>query len=132
MAQIKVNLFKSVRMKLFITLSTAIVVIISILILLNNFVLESYYLHSKQNTLIEVYRNINAYYTNPSSNIDLELELEKIATNNNFDIIIKTDNGLNIYTSNKDFSSTVGTLTELESSATGVLIPKPYYIQTIK
>ncbi len=124
MAQARKNALKSIRMKLFITLSLAIITIILILILLNNFVLEAYYLYSKQNNLIEVYRNINEYYTNPESNVDLELELEKTATNNNFDIIIKTDKGLNVYTSSKDFSSTIGTITEIESTASSWFSPK--------
>ena len=58
------------------------------------------------------------YYTNPNSGIDIELELEKAALNNNFDIIIKTDTGITVYTSNKDFSSTIGKISEIENSAT--------------
>ena len=124
MAQAKKIVFKSIRMKLFVALSLAIVFIIMILVLLNNFVLETYYLYSKQNGLIEAYNNLNEYYTNPESNIDLELELEKISTDNNFDIIIKTDKGLNAYTSSKDFSSTIGTITEIESTASSWFSPK--------
>ena len=124
MAVAKKSALKSIRMKLFVTLSLAIIFIILILILLNNFVLETYYMYSKQNNLIEVYKNINEYYINPQSGKDLELELEKIATNNNFDIIIKTDKGLNVYTSNKDFSSTIGTINEIESTASSGVNPK--------
>ena len=120
----KKGALKSIRMKLFITLSLAIVAIILILILLNNFVLETYYLYSKQSNLIDVYDNINSYYSNIKTNIDLELELEKTATNNNFDIIIKTDKGINVYTSSKDFSSTIGTINEIESTASSAFNPK--------
>ena len=38
----------SVRVKLFLTLSLAVIVIIVFLIILNNFVLETYYLLNKQ------------------------------------------------------------------------------------
>lgn len=124
MQDIKKSALKSIRMKLFITLSIAIITIIIFLIILNNFVLETFYLYSKQKDLIEVYENINKYYANEDSNIDLELELEKAATNNNFDIIIKTDKGINVYTSSKDFSSTIGTITEIESTVSSWFSPK--------
>lgn len=113
------NLGKSVRVKLFATLCVVIIIIIAFLVIINNFVLEAFYMYSKQQDLMEVYRNINTYYNNPNSGIDLELELEKAALNNNFDIIIKTDTGINVYTSNKDFSSTISTINEIETSATG-------------
>lgn len=123
MEEIKKSM-KSIRTKLFITLGIAIIIIIGFLIILNNFVLETYYLYSKQNNLMDVYENINNYYTNPNSNIDLELELEKIAVNNDFDIIIKTDSGINIYTSNKDFSSTIGKINEIETTFSNWFSPK--------
>lgn len=119
MFDLKNNIFKSIRVKLFITLSITIITIIMFLIILNNFVLESYYLYSKQNDLISVYKYINNCYMNPDEDEDLEIELEKRATDNNFDIIIKTDTGINVYTSSKDFSSTIGTITQIENTATG-------------
>ncbi len=118
------NGFKSIRFKLFITLCLAVVIIIAFLIILNNIVLETFYLYSKQKDLMNVYQSINSYYTNPNSNINIELELEKAAVNNNFDIIIKSDSGINIYTSNKDFSSTIGKITEIETSASSWFSPK--------
>ena len=111
------NIFKSISMKLFMTLCIAIAIIVIFLIILNNFVLESFYLHSKQKDLISVYNRINTYYKAPDLNIDLESELEKIATYNNFDIIIKSNKGINIYTTNKDFSSTISTINEIKTSA---------------
>ena len=124
MFELKNNIFKSIRAKLFISLSITIITIIVFLILLNNFVLESYYLFSKQNNLIKVYKNINDYYLNPYESDKLEMELEKASTDNNFDIIIKTDTGINVYTSSKDFSSTIGKITEIENSASGFFSPK--------
>lgn len=118
------NVFKSIKMKLFMTLSIAIVTIILFLIILNNFVLETFYLYSKQKDLINVYNNINTYYTDQDANVDLELELEKVATNNNFDIIIKSNKGINVYTSSKDFSSTIGTINEIESTVSSWFSPK--------
>ena len=95
--------FKSIRVKLFLTLCIAVTIIIVFLILTNNFVLETFYLYSKQQNLIEVCNTINDYYTNGNNNIDIELELEKIAINNNFDILIRTNKNISIYSSNKDF-----------------------------
>lgn len=65
---------------------------------------------------MNVYDTINKYYSTPNSQIDIELELEKAAINNNFDIIIKTDAGISIFTSNKDFSTTIGKINEIQSS----------------
>ena len=124
MFKLKNSIFKSIRAKLFISLSITIVTIIVFIIILNNFVLESYYLFSKQNDLIKVYESINSYYLNPNDNDDLEIELEKAATDNNFDIIIKTNTGINVYTSSKDFSSTIGKITEIENSASGFFSQK--------
>ena len=44
------NKFKSIRIKLFLTLCIAVIVIIVFLILTNNIVLETFYLYSKQKT----------------------------------------------------------------------------------
>ena len=123
------SIFKSISMKLFMTLCIAIITIIAFLTIINNVVLESYYLYSKQNGLINVYNNINKYYKTPDSNINLEMELEKIATNNNFDIIIKSNKGINVYTSSKDYSSTIGTITEIESTVSSWFSPKTVLYQ---
>ncbi len=110
------NKFKSIRVKLFLTLSIVVVIIIAFLILTNNFVLETFYLYSKQKNLMSVYNRINNYYKNEDKNIDIELELEKMAINHNFDILIRNNNNISIYSSNKDFLSNlnrVNTITSL-------------------
>ena len=94
MKKIKCSL-KSVRMKLFFTLSIMVVIIIVFLILLNNVVLESFYIYSKEKTLIDTYDEINAYYNTSLNNEEnMELQLEKVSIKNNFDILIKTDNNV--------------------------------------
>ena len=98
---------KSVRVKLFLTICIATVVIICFLIVTNNVVLEAFYLYSKQNTLRQVYKQINAYYNNPSPDVDLEMELGRIAVNNNFDILICSDENVSIYTTDNDFMTTL-------------------------
>ena len=104
--------FKSVRMKLFLTLSLVILIIIIFLILVNNFVFGKFYIYSKTKALKSVYQTVNEYY-NYSSQEQIELDLEKIAIQNNFDILIKNDQNVNIYTSNKNFFSTLGQMNEM-------------------
>lgn len=103
---------KSVRVKLFITLSLVILLIILFLILVNNFVFGQFYLYSKTKSLKDVYISVNNFYNN-SVDGDIESQLETIAIKNNFDILIKNDQNVNIYTTNKDFFSTLGQMNEM-------------------
>lgn len=105
--------FSSVKVKLFFTLSLTILLIIIFLIIVNNFLLENFYLYSKQKTLKSVYETINNYYINPSQYSNIETELEKISVKNNFDILIKDNNGINVYTTNKNFTSVIGTINDI-------------------
>ena len=114
MGKIK-NALKSVRVKLFLMVSLIIIVLILFLILLNNLVFGQFYLYSKTKDLKEVYTLINDYYNHPSD-IDLDAELEKLAVNNNFDILIKNDENINVFTSNKDFLSTFGQMNAMTNA----------------
>lgn len=114
MKQLKEKM-KSIRVKLFVTLCMAVVIIIVFLVLANNIILETFYLYFKKQNLISVYNTINEYYNNINSNIDIELELEKIAENNNFDILIKNNNNISIYSTNKDFLSTINKIHTIRS-----------------
>ncbi len=105
---------KSVKVKLFLMLSLIILLIILFLILVNNFVFGEFYLYSKTQSLKSVYEVINDYY-NSGANIDIDSELEKIAIKNNFDILIRNDQNINVFTSNKDFFSTLGQMNEMTS-----------------
>ena len=108
------NAFKSVRIKLFVTLSLVILAIITFLILVNNFIFGQFYMYSKTKALKSVYETVNNYYNNPQDG-DIELKLEKIAIQNNFDILIRNEQNVNVYTSNKDFFSTFGQMNEMTS-----------------
>lgn len=110
----KVNPFKSVRVKLFLTLSLIIIGIIIFLILVNNFVFGQFYLYSKRTALKSVYFTVNDYY-NSGEQGDLTSELEQMAIRNNFDILIRNDQNVNVYTSNKNFFSTYGQMNEMTS-----------------
>ena len=95
--------FKSVKVKLFLTLCLTILIIIIFLIGVNSFALEKFYLYSKQNTLEDVYNQLNDYYNGNDHELDLEKEMERIAIKNNFDILIKDEDNINIYSSSNDF-----------------------------
>lgn len=132
----KYKLLKSVRVKLFITLSFVILLIILFLILVNNFVFGQFYLYSKRQALKSVYETVNDYY-NSNKIDDLETKLEQIAIQNNFDILIRNNQNINIYTSNKDFYSTLGQMNEMTSrlnTGVGEIIEKSekYVIKKIK
>ncbi|MBO5004937.1 MAG: HAMP domain-containing protein [Clostridia bacterium] len=100
--------FKSVRARLFFTLCTVIIIVILFLILINNIVLETFYLYSKTNTIKSLYEKINSYYHNPDNAINLEEELKNIAIRNNIDILIKQNNDMIIVTTDKEFMGNIG------------------------
>lgn len=108
------NALKSVRVKLFMTLSLVIILIILFLVLINNIVFGQFFIYSKIKSLKSVYEMVNDYYNN-AQDINLEIQLEKIAISNNFDILIRSNQNVNVYTSNKDFFSMLGQMDEITS-----------------
>ena len=110
----KKNPFISVIIKLFLTISLVILGIITFLILVNNFVFGKFYLYSKRQVLKSVYTTVNDYYNNCEEG-DLSSELEQIAIKNNFDILIRNNQNINVFTSSKDFFSTLGQMNEMTS-----------------
>ena len=86
--------FSSVKIRLFLTLALTTLAIIAFLICMNSFALEKFYLYSKQNTLEEVYNQLNDYYNGNDHELDLEKEMERIAIRNNFDILIKDEDNI--------------------------------------
>ena len=113
------DVLSSVKVKLFLTLSTTVLLIILFLIIVNNFALEKFYLYKKQNTLKSVYESLNDYYKTPGQDNDLQTELEKLSIKNNFDILIKDNNGINLYTTNKNFSTVIGSINDILDKVQG-------------
>ena len=109
------NQLKSVRFRLFITFCIVIMFLVFCLIAINRLVLENFYMYSKTKTIKGVYQKINAYYANPDLNSDLESELKKIAYKNNFDILIKADTNLIIFSTNRDFLDNLEKITNIMS-----------------
>ena len=85
---------KSVRVKLFITLCIVIALIVFILVVINNVVLEKYYLYNKTRVMKHIYQEINTAYNNNVPYEDIESELKKFSLKNNLDILIKTNDDI--------------------------------------
>ena len=99
--------FTSIRTKLFLSLCVIVILTITVLIVLNNFVLEKYYLHNKEKTLIKVYEAVNNFYDSGYEQNYINKQLEGISIKNDFDIIIRNKNDESIYISSKDFFSNI-------------------------
>ncbi len=97
--------FKSVRMRLFLTLSGVITAIIVVLILTNSIVLEAFYTYSKIYSVKQIYANINDLFN--EQELPLEEKLEKMSLQNNVKILIQTDNELIIYSTNQNFANEI-------------------------
>ena len=110
------NILKSVRAKLFLTLCIVIVMIIGFFVIINNAVLEALYYYSKKEVLIDTYNYINrniSTFSNEQEKDKYELELEKIAVNNSFEILILNSKEI-VYASNKNFLSEFGNINEIK------------------
>ena len=115
---------KSVRFKLFLTMCAVITVIVVCLIIANNVVLETFYIYSKTNSVKQIYSKIDDYYKYDVSSDYLEKELRRIAFNNNFDIYIKTDEDVMIFSTDKDFYSTVNRIRNISNKYNDKIIYK--------
>ncbi len=96
----KIQKPKSVRAKLFLSLCIVIVLTIIFLIIINNIVLETFYIYNKKDVEKNLYEQLNEMYNN---NEDPELIREFIkeqSTKNNLDIFI-TNNGYNFSANNQ-------------------------------
>ena len=81
------KIFNSVRAKLSIILCIVIIMIIGFLVIVTNVILETLYYNSKKNSSLETYEYIKQSVEEDIS-ADTIRELEKIALNNNYDILI--------------------------------------------
>lgn len=100
-----IRIFKSIRNKLFASLCVIVLLIITFLIILNNFVLGKFYLYNKKNNLKVAYNIINEFYNNENSEEKINAELDRISAKNDFDILIKDELNESIYITSKDFFS---------------------------
>ena len=98
------NSFKSIQVKLFLTLCISVIITIILLIIINNFILETFFLYNKKDTLRNAYEQINRLYSSNYSKTQIENTINKIEIANNYEILIKGSQGT-IYTSEKNFLS---------------------------
>ena len=85
MIKVKI-IFKSVHIKLFVTLSLVVILIVGLLIVINIIVLEGFYMFSKINTVKKEYHRINELYNTDDAAIFIIIKDD--ATANNFYIAI--------------------------------------------
>lgn len=97
------NKTKSIRTRLFLTLSITIIVIIVLFIIVNSIILERFYMYSKENNLLEAYNLINGYY-NSEQQSEMDSKLEEMEINYNFEILITDSYNSTVYMSNADFT----------------------------
>ena len=97
--------FKSVRMKLFFTLSLIVILIVALLIVVNSMVLEMFYTANKIFALKKEYDTINELYNN--SNPTVLTQIKKDALANNFDILIENENYILVFSTNESFTNMI-------------------------
>ena len=109
--------FKSVRIKLFLSLCIVVTMIVLFLVIINNVVLESFYMYSKTNTIKEAYITINNYYNNLEIGSvveqDLDDVLKRIAVKNDFDILVEDGKSITIFSSDQSFQSAIQRINEI-------------------
>ena len=94
---------RSIRIRLFLTITITITVMIVLLIIINNIILERFYIYSKERRLLDAYAVLNSYY-NKKQEMDINAELERFENNDNFEILITNLNNVTLYMTNNDFT----------------------------
>lgn len=90
---------KSIRSKLFVSITSLLIFFVFILCILNNLCLEQYYIDKKKNILIENAKDLIKIYTgNPQ---DIEDELDRTANITGSGIDIRDKHGKIVYTSSR-------------------------------
>ena len=97
--------FKSVRMKLFFTLSLIVILIVALLIVVNSMVLEMFYTANKIFALKKEYDTINELYNNSNPTVLTQIKRDALA--NNFDILIENENYILVFSTNESFTNMI-------------------------
>lgn len=95
---------KSIRGRLFITVTLTSAIIILALIVLNSLVLKSFYLYSKIKDVKATYKKINNMYNYVYISYE---SIANIALKNNIDIIIENEQGVLEFSSNNEIANTL-------------------------
>ena len=78
----------SIQVKLFFSLCVVIVLTILFLIIINNLVLETFYIYNKKDSAKDLYEQINEKYNNNVAEEEIEEFIKYQASKNNLDILI--------------------------------------------
>ena len=105
--------FKSVRVKLFFTLSVIVIFIVALLIVMNSLVLETFYTVSKIMAVKREYNKINEIYNNGSDSALVQIRNDALA--NNFDILIENGDYMLIFSTNENFSNIINQNSETKN-----------------
>ena len=112
----KKKFWKTVRVKLFLTLCVVIGIIIAFFIIINNAVLETVYYYSKKNASLSVYdfinQNLPKVMNEEAQNV-YNIELEQMEVNNNFEFLILNGEEI-VYSTNKNYISDFGVINEIK------------------
>lgn len=100
---------KSIQFRLFLILCISTVLSIVALIIVNNVVLESYYKYSKGKKALELYTQINNYYSK-EVHYDIKTDLKQIEVKNNMELLIEDEFSEVIYESNKSIVNSIDRL----------------------
>ena len=80
---------KSVKSKLFLSLCIVIVLTIMFLIIINNFVLEAFYIYNKKDIEKDLYEQVNEMYNSDKSLEEIRDVVKEVSTKNNLDVFRK-------------------------------------------
>ncbi len=97
---------KSIQFKLFTIMCIEAMLVILIIIIVNNIVLETFYMYSRTETAKTISREINNYY-NSAIKYDINSEIRQLEIKNNIEILIENENSEILYSGNKDLISVV-------------------------
>lgn len=134
----KIQKPKSVRAKLFISLCIVIVLTIIFLIIINNIVLEAFYVYNKKDIEKEFYERINSLYNNGESTENISKIAREYAIKNNLDVFIRNEATGDVITNSQFKIQDIGEMKNLISFADKKKIGEVLYksnkviIKTIK
>ena len=97
----KLQKSKSIRIKLFTSLCIVIVLTILFLVIINNLVLETFYIYNKKEVVKDLFEQINEKYNNSVSEEEIEEFVKYESSKNNLDILINNQKRNLIITNDK-------------------------------
>ena len=117
------NKLKSIRFRLFSTLCVSIILIIITLVIINNVVLETFYLYSKTHIAIGISKSINEYY-NGAIEYNINDKLRELERNNNIDILILDEELDVVYCNNSEIIDTINSMSPLNNFKNEIIFSK--------